>query len=238
MTAAVSGRRCRIAERRQATTRRDFVSAVLAETEDTWTDIFAAGRPDLPGPPAGAVQRRGAVGLRHGRLGDRPVLLPGRPARCTSTSSFFHELQQRFGAPGDFAQAYVIAHEVGHHVQNLLGISGKVRQRARQRERAAGQRAVGDGWSCRPTASPASGPAHASSAGDARARRHRGGADRGQRRSATTGSRSRRAATSSRTAFTHGSVRSSACAGSSEGLQSRRPQHLRHLPGRQALTGR
>ena len=67
-------------------------------------------------------------------LGDRSVLLPGRP-KVYLDLSFFDELEQRFGAPGDFAQAYVIAHEVGHHVQTLLGISQQGQPPASRRTR-------------------------------------------------------------------------------------------------------
>ena len=76
--------------------------------------------------------------------------------RCTSTSSFFQELEQRFGAPGDFARAYVIAHEIGHHVQNQLGLAEKVSaaQRTARPRRPTRCRCA---WSCRPTAWPASG---------------------------------------------------------------------------------
>ena len=66
------------------------------------------------------------TGLRPGPGGDGAVLLPGRPARSTSTWASTRCMSQQLGAPGEFAQAYVIAHEVGHHVQNLLGISDKV----------------------------------------------------------------------------------------------------------------
>ena len=79
--------------------------------------------------------------MRHGRLGDGPVLLPRRPKVYLDTS-FFQELSQRFGASGDFADAYVIAHEVGHHVQTLLGIS-------QQGQPTCGQVSEAQGTSCR-----------------------------------------------------------------------------------------
>lgn len=103
----------------------DFVRAVLGDTEDAWTEIFAsAGRQYQP--PAlvlftGAVSS--ACGYNSAAVG--PFYCP--PDRKVYLDlSFFQELSRRFGASGDFAQAYVIAHEVGHHVQNLLGISGEI----------------------------------------------------------------------------------------------------------------
>jgi hypothetical protein len=102
-----------------------FVSVVLADTEDTWTETFRRqlGR-DYPDPQlvlfTGAVQS--ACGFAQAAAG--PFYCPN-DHRVYIDLSFYRELRERFGAPGDFAQAYVIAHEVGHHVQNLLGILGK-----------------------------------------------------------------------------------------------------------------
>ena len=120
----------------------EFVSAVLAQTEDTWGDIFGAAGQQYRQPQLVLFDGQVELGLRHGGLGDRAVLLPGR-SEGVSRPSFFDELEQRFGAAGDFAQAYVIAHEVGHHVQTLLGISSKVgRARAQADEAAANQLSV------------------------------------------------------------------------------------------------
>ena len=164
--------------------------------------------------PAGAVQRPHADGLRHRRRGGGPVLLPGRPEGL-HRPDFFDELQQRFGAPGDFAQAYVIAHEVGHHVQNLLGTMDQVRGAAQPREPGAGQRSCRCGSSCRPTASPASGRTTRSRAGVARARRHRGSPERcrGDRRRQASSAR-RRARWCPMPSLT--APRSSGCSGSAQ----------------------
>lgn len=108
-----------------------FASMVLADTEDTWGPIFKAGGKQYQEP--GMVLFTGATrsGCGVGEAAMGPFYCPA-DHKVYLDLAFFKELQQRFRAPGDFAQAYVIAHEVGHHVQNLLGISGKVEQ-ARQR---------------------------------------------------------------------------------------------------------
>jgi uncharacterized protein len=104
---------------------RNFVAVVLADTEDVWHDAFRKMGKTYEEPKlvlfSGAVES--ACGMADSAVGpfycpsDRKVYLDLR---------FFEDLKTRFGASGDFAQAYVIAHEVGHHVQQLLGISQKV----------------------------------------------------------------------------------------------------------------
>jgi predicted metalloprotease len=109
----------------------DFVSVVLADTEDTWTSLFAqaGARYDAPRLVLFSQLVRSACGTAQAALG--PFYCP--PDRTVYIDlDFYRELRDRFGAPGDFAQAYVIAHEVGHHVQNLLGTSEQVRE-AQQR---------------------------------------------------------------------------------------------------------
>ncbi|HVY55129.1 MAG TPA: neutral zinc metallopeptidase [Thermodesulfobacteriota bacterium] len=103
----------------------DFVSVVLADTEDTWHDIFARYNGTYREPTL--VLFSGAVDSACGYAGSAvgPFYCPA-DEKVYIDLSFYRELKERFNAPGDFAQAYVIAHEVGHHVQNLLGISEQV----------------------------------------------------------------------------------------------------------------
>ena len=97
-----------------------FTSAVLASTEDAWTDVFRQSGEDYPEPQlatfSGVVQS--ACGMGQSAMG--PFYCP-RDQTVYIDLSFFSDLHNRFGAAGDFAQAYVIAHEVGHHVQNVTG---------------------------------------------------------------------------------------------------------------------
>jgi uncharacterized protein len=104
-----------------------FVSTVLADTEDVWGGVMRGGNATYREPKL--VLFRGAVGTAcgTGQSAMGPFYCPG-DQKVYLDLGFFETLRARMGAPGDFAQAYVIAHEVGHHVQNLLGITGKVEQ--------------------------------------------------------------------------------------------------------------
>src|SRR5918993_701184 len=113
----------------------EFGAVVLGDTEETWNRVFQSAGRRYQEPVLvlfdGAVQSAcGGASAASGPFycpADRKVYLD---------LSFFRELDQRFGAPGDFAAAYVIAHEVGHHVQTLLGVSGQVREQQQGRGRA------------------------------------------------------------------------------------------------------
>jgi len=113
----------------------DFVSVVLADTEDTWNAIFAE---------QGAAYREPTLVLFSGRVNSAcgmatsavgPFYCPG-DQQVYIDLAFFHDLKARHGAPGDFAQAYVIAHEIGHHVQTLMGVSKQVQAAGRGRSEA------------------------------------------------------------------------------------------------------
>jgi hypothetical protein len=108
-----------------------FVRVVLGSTEDAWTQIFAAGNQQYQAPKLVLFENAvsSACGFNSAAVG--PFYCPP-DHKVYLDLSFFRELSQRFGASGEFAEAYVIAHEVGHHVQNLLGISDQI-DRARRR---------------------------------------------------------------------------------------------------------
>lgn len=105
-----------------------FVSTVLADTEDVWKDVFAKGGSAYQEPRLVLFRgRTGTGGCGAGEAAMGPFYCPA-DQKVYIDLGFYDTLTKRLGAPGDFAQAYVIAHEVGHHVQNLLGISAKVEQ--------------------------------------------------------------------------------------------------------------
>jgi len=112
----------------------DFVAAVLADTEDTWQAEFKklGGTYREPTLVLFTGRVNSACGMASSAVG--PFYCPG-DQKLYLDLSFFQDLKQRHGAPGDFAQAYVIAHEVGHHVQTLIGVSDQVRQAGRGRSK-------------------------------------------------------------------------------------------------------
>lgn len=104
-----------------------FVKVVLAETEDVWNKLFAEAGNQYKEPTL--VLFRGGVSSACGNASSAsgPFYCPG-DSKVYIDLSFYQELQSRFNAPGDFAMAYVVAHEVGHHIQNLNGTAAKVSQ--------------------------------------------------------------------------------------------------------------
>jgi len=106
---------------------KDFVSRVLGSTERVWTDKFQQMGRQYQKPTlvlfSGFVQS--ACGMAQSAMG--PFYCPG-DNKVYIDLSFYQDMKNKLGAPGDFAQAYVIAHEVGHHIQNILGIAAKVQQ--------------------------------------------------------------------------------------------------------------
>ncbi len=116
----------------------DFVSFVLDDTQGTWAQLLPNQFQD-----ARLVLFRDQVesACGFGQAASGPFYCPG-DARVYLDLGFFEELGRRFGAPGDFAQGYVIAHEIGHHVQNLLGTERRVRQLQRGDRSAANELSV------------------------------------------------------------------------------------------------
>lgn len=115
----------------------EFVSTVLGDTEDTWKQIFQQGGQTYKEPKLVLFSGQVQSACGHATAASGPFYCPA-DQQVYLDMAFFREMSQRFGAAGDFAQAYVIAHEVGHHVQTLLGVSDQVQQ-ARQ----SGQRMEG-----------------------------------------------------------------------------------------------
>lgn len=115
----------------------EFISVVLGDTEDTWGKVFAENGERYQPPVLvlfeNAVQS--ACGTASSAVG--PFYCPA-DQKVYLDLTFFRELDQRFGAPGDFAQAYVVAHEIGHHIQTLLGVSQRVDQLRQRASEAQG----------------------------------------------------------------------------------------------------
>lgn len=115
----------------------EMIEVIVADTEDVWTEIFAGEgqRYEIPTLVLFTGATRSACGLGQAAMG--PFYCPA-DRKAYIDLSFYDQMRTRYKAPGDFAQAYVIAHEIGHHVQNLLGISGKIHTMKRQLKQAEG----------------------------------------------------------------------------------------------------
>jgi hypothetical protein len=115
-----------------------FVEFVVGDAQDVWTQLLGADYRRAP-----LVLFRGAVqsGCGYAQAAMGPFYCPA-DERVYIDLAFYDELRTRFGAPGDFAQAYVIAHEIGHHVQHLLGIEEAMRRASRQRPGRANELSV------------------------------------------------------------------------------------------------
>ena len=112
-----------------------FVSTVLADTEDTWTAIFQKAGQTYSKPRLVLFSGRTQTACGTGQTASGPFYCPG-DQKIYIDLSFYRTMQERFRVSGEFAQAYVIAHEVGHHVQNLMGIMDKVDQMRRSGNQA------------------------------------------------------------------------------------------------------
>ena len=108
-----------------------FASTVLAFTEDTWNEVFAQGGVRYSPPTMVLYDQGHPTGCGFGQSAMGPFYCPA-DQRIYLDLSFFRELSGKFGAPGRFAEAYVIAHEVGHHVQNLMGVSEAAQRQQQQ----------------------------------------------------------------------------------------------------------
>ncbi len=102
-----------------------MVGTVLADTEDVWSAVFKQGNATYREPKLVLFRGATPTACGTGQAAMGPFYCPG-DEKVYIDLAFYETLKTKLGAPGDFAQAYVIAHEVGHHVQHLLGISGKV----------------------------------------------------------------------------------------------------------------
>lgn len=102
-----------------------FVAVVLAETEDVWDSVFTAQNLQYEKPVVTLFSEQVSSGCGAASSATGPFYCPA-DSKVYIDLSFYNDLQERFGAPGDFAMAYVVAHEVGHHIQHLLGTTDKV----------------------------------------------------------------------------------------------------------------
>jgi predicted metalloprotease len=113
----------------------EFVAVVLGDTEETWNRVFRQAGREYREPVLVLFEDAVQSACGGASAASGPFYCPA-DQKIYLDLSFFRELDKRFGAPGDFAAAYVVAHEVGHHVQTLLGIGGRVRQSQQGQSRA------------------------------------------------------------------------------------------------------
>nr|WP_295891920.1 neutral zinc metallopeptidase [uncultured Devosia sp.] len=107
---------------------RDFVGVVVKETEDLWTGVFKASGETYPAPKVVLFSNQVDTACGTADSSTGPFYCPG-DEKVYIDLSFYDQLREQFGAPGDFAQAYVLAHEVGHHIQNITGVLPEFNQR-------------------------------------------------------------------------------------------------------------
>ena len=119
----------------------EFISVVLGDTEQTWGRVFAQSGRRYEEPVLVLFEDAVRSGCGSASSASGPFYCPA-DHKVYLDLSFFRELDQRFGAPGDFAQAYVVAHEVGHHVQNLLGTNRQVQEAQQSGGSRAGANAL------------------------------------------------------------------------------------------------
>jgi len=153
-----SGQQPRVAPQNDEMTK--FVRKVLADTEDVWDRVFQAAGKRYQKPTLVLFERVTQTACGTGQSAMGPFYCP-LDKKVYIDLDFYKELKDRFHAPGDFAQAYVIAHEVGHHVQTLLGVADKVQGLKQQAMQRGDEREVNRlrcAWNCRPTAWRECGP--------------------------------------------------------------------------------
>lgn len=119
--------------------RASFVKVVLADTEDVWGKLFSESGKQYTKPTLVLFRDGVASACGNASAASGPFYCPG-DSKLYIDLSFYQDMQDKLNAPGDFAMAYVVAHEVGHHVQNLLGTATKVRQLQQQSSEAEGNR--------------------------------------------------------------------------------------------------
>jgi len=116
-----------------------FIENVLADTEDVWNRVFESSGKDYPEPKLVLFRGYTSTGCGMGQAAMGPFYCP-LDEKIYIDLAFYDQLKQQFSAPGDFAQAYVIAHEVGHHIQTIVGIADKVQRAKQGRSKEEGNR--------------------------------------------------------------------------------------------------